>query len=174
MKKFFFYNIVLPLSPTISWILSDKKKKKFLRWILDRNNEFVLNNIKKPQKVIILLPRCLQNSECKNNIISSIENCKKCGKCKVKDLVEIKHTLDTSVEIDVKTATGGRIAKLHIEEYKPDYVIAVACDKELIEGIKESRDYKILAISNIITEKPCVNTDVDIERIKHFLNMIIK
>lgn len=175
MIRFIFYNIIAPLNSIIFNFLSKSRKKEFFKWFITKNNEFVLHrNNKKIQKILILIPKCLQNSKCVNNLVDSIENCKMCGRCKIKNLVEIKKNLEKYINIEIKMASGGKIARFYVENIKPDYVIAIACDKELLEGIRDTKSHNVLAISNIIVEKPCINTDVDTENIKYFLNQIIK
>ncbi|MBN1256343.1 MAG: DUF116 domain-containing protein, partial [Planctomycetes bacterium] len=43
----------------------------------------------KPGELLLLFPHCLQWSECPNNLIASLDNCKLCGKCRIKDLIEL-------------------------------------------------------------------------------------
>lgn len=177
MIKLIFYNLIVPLGPTIYHILPNRRKKKFLNWIINTNNKFVLSHKKRPKKIMLLIPKCLQNYECNNNVVNRIENCKMCGSCKIKNLLEVINSLrlkKEDIDISIKVATGGKIAKLYLDEYSPDYVIAVACDKELLDGIKETKKHNVLAVSNIIVEKPCINTDVEIKKIKEFLYEIIK
>ena len=96
MKGNFFTKIVYEFY-YLSFFLSERKKKqkersnianKFLKY----NNERVLKNIKdkKINKVLILLPHCLQKYSCPLKITSSIENCKKCGQCVIGDFLKIK------------------------------------------------------------------------------------
>ncbi|MCX7956902.1 MAG: DUF116 domain-containing protein [Endomicrobia bacterium] len=173
LYKFVFNYFVFPLSLLFSKYLSDKDKNKILNWIIQKNNDLTLkkNNKKSIKKILILLPRCLQYYECKNNVVDSIENCILCGKCKIKDISTLSKKY--SNRIIVKIATGGLIAKKYVKEIMPDYVIAVACVNELIMGLKDTIDYNVVVIPNIIMENPCINTDVEIEKIKKALENII-
>lgn len=164
------YKIILLLSN----LLPKSSKIKLYKWLISVNNKHVLKGIKKNKNdktnygILILLPRCLQYSKCEKDIISSIENCRMCGKCKIKDIIELSEKYD----VKIKVATGGRLAKKIIEENKPDYIVAVACETELVLGINEVISYNVLAIPNIITDQPCINTDVEIKKIEEFINYI--
>ncbi|MBN1627615.1 MAG: DUF116 domain-containing protein, partial [Deltaproteobacteria bacterium] len=65
-------------------------KDRVRRSFIAINNQLVLAENKKvrPERILILLPHCLQNHECKVRITGDIKNCKRCGKCRIKDLVE--------------------------------------------------------------------------------------
>src|SRR5690554_4022713 len=41
-------------------------------------------------RVLVLVPHCLQWSECKVRITSDVSNCRRCGRCAIGDLLEIQ------------------------------------------------------------------------------------
>ncbi len=170
MRNYFFYKIFLPI---IIWLINFKNTKKkyfILNKLINLNNKIVLNSQKnKARNVLILLPRCLQYFDCSHNIISSVENCKSCGKCKIKDIIK----LSEKYCVNLKVAPGGSLAKVFIKQINPDYIIAVACWVELMLGIKEVYPYKVLAVANIIVNQPCINTDVKVEEIEDILQKIV-
>lgn len=170
MMKFLFYKISLPLIFWFSGLLKRNRQVAILNWLVEVNNKFVLREKKvNNPKILILLPRCLQYFGCKYNIISSVSNCSECGKCKIRDIIQLKKKYD----LDVKVAPGGSLAKMFVKEVNPDIIIAVACEIELILGIKEVYPYKVLSVVNIIKEKPCIDTDVEVEKIERFITKII-
>ncbi|WP_281834656.1 DUF116 domain-containing protein [Propionigenium maris] len=136
------------------------------------NNEFVLRGIKdkRVEKVAILLPHCIQNYNCPHKVTSEIENCKKCGICKIGDLLELKERYN----IVVKVATGGTLARKFISEEKPSLVIAVACERDLISGIYDALPVRVYGVFNRRPNGPCIDTDVSIEEIKKVLSIIWK
>lgn len=167
----FFYKIIL-------WIvnfLSEDNKIKFYNWYILKNNRSILrkirikNNNTSTPNVLILLPRCLQYSGCGIDLISSVWNCVKCGKCKIRDIIALSEKYNN---IKIKVATGGKLARKFIEEDNPDYVITVACETELVVGINKVIKYKVLAIPNIIKGQPCINTDVEVKKIEKFIEYI--
>ena len=174
MKGNFFTKIVYEFY-YLSFFLSERKKKqkeksnianKFLKY----NNERVLKNIKdkKINKVLILLPHCLQKYSCPLKITSSIENCEKCGQCVIGDFLKIK----SEFPVEVKVATGGTLARKHIKDTRPDLVMAVACKRDLVSGIHDAYPVNVYGIFNEIPNEPCIDTTVSIQKVREFLKEI--
>jgi len=140
--------------------------------LIDSNNKFVLWQFKSKEikKVAILLPHCIQNYNCPHKVTSKIENCKKCGICKIGDLLELKEKYN----IVVKVATGGTLARKFILEENPSLVIAVACERDLVSGIYDALPVKVYGVFNKRPNGPCIDTDVSIEEIKKTLHIIWK
>ena len=67
------------------------KRAQVRRAFIAVNNQLVMAEAKQvPQeRLLILLPHCLQNHECDIRITSDVKNCKLCGRCKIKDFVEL-------------------------------------------------------------------------------------
>ena len=159
----------------LMFAISERRKKqkeinnianKFLKY----NNERVLKSIekKKINKVLILLPHCLQRYVCPLKVTSSIENCKKCGQCVIGDFLNIK----LEFPVEVKIATGGTLARKHIKDTRPDLVMAVACKRDLVSGIHDAYPVNVYGIFNEIPNEPCIDTTVSIEKVREFLNKI--
>ena len=121
-------------------------KQDIRRSFVAINNRLVLAEAKKvkPHELLILLPHCLQNHECKLRITHKIENCKKCGKCKIKDLV----TLSETYHVPIAVATGGTLARKIVVEKRPKVIIAVACERDLSSGIQDSYPIPVFGIFN--------------------------
>jgi hypothetical protein len=163
------YKKILMLTISLVQVLPENLAIKLLDFVINKNNNFVLKNLKKkPAKILFLLPKCLQYFSCDKNIIDSIENCQQCGKCKIKDILQ----LGKKYNLVIKVATGGQLAKMFVEQVQPELVIAVACKPELVAGIKNVNIYNVIAIPNIIVDKPCINTDVEINEVEKFLQHI--
>jgi uncharacterized protein len=60
--------------------IAKNKKETYQRFIIDLNNRLVKNERLKPQKILLLLPHCLQINECEIRLTYNIYNCKRCGK----------------------------------------------------------------------------------------------
>ena len=75
--------------------------------------------------------------------------------------------------IKVCVASGGTMARKAVTETNPDVVIAVACSRDLMSGILDINDIPVIAIENYRPEGPCINTKVDIEKIKKALKEIL-
>ncbi len=113
------------------------------------------------ENLLLLFPHCLQNSECDCKIVQDAHLCKHCGKCKVKDLVELADRYG----IQVSAAAGGRLALERLKAPDVRAVVAVACELELKQGMLKSFPKPVLGVSNTKPHGPCVNTDVDMEQV---------
>jgi len=117
------------------------------------NNRLVVAEAGKvrPEKVLILLPHCLQNHECSVRITGDVGNCKACGKCKIKDLVSLSEKYHVSMSV----ATGGTLARRIVVEKKPEVIIGVACERDLTSGIQDSYPIPVFGIMNQRPFGPC-------------------
>lgn len=93
------------------------------------NNKLVLAEarIVKAERLLILLPHCLQYHECSVRITGDIENCEACGKCRIRELV----TLSSKYNVSIVVATGRTLARRIVKEKRPSVIIAVACERDL-------------------------------------------
>lgn len=148
------------------------EKSSILRSYIAVNNYLVKAKklFLKEEQIMILLPHCLQNSECPHKITVDVNNCKECGKCKIG---EIKKLCKEHGAI-LKVATGGTLARKFIEENLPRGVIAVACERDLSSGIQEMGALPVLGVLNCRPHGPCNNTDVDLEAVKMALHTMCK
>lgn len=151
----------------LGYLLNEKilknsnKNNYFADKFLNFNNKRIekIYFLKKVKKIAILLPHCIRNYDCLYKVTSNIENCRKCGKCKIQEILNLKE----KYKLDIKIATGGTLARLFIKEKKPRLIIAVACKRDLISGIYDSLPSKVYGVYNKIRKNPCINTDVDIK-----------
>ncbi|MFH0772017.1 MAG: DUF116 domain-containing protein [Candidatus Omnitrophota bacterium] len=96
---------------------------------------------------LLLLPRCL-----------SAENRKE-----IKELEE-KYAFKSFM------AFGGDEARKIIRDEKPDAVIGVACERDLISGIQDaSPKIPVFGLANKRPEGPCKNTSVDIKELEKII-----
>lgn len=148
------------------------EKEKILKSFISVNNYLVGNKklALKYSDIMILLPHCLQNSECKFKITVDVENCKNCGKCKISELRE----LADRYRVKLRVATGGTLARKWIEENQPKAVIAIACERDLSSGIQDTGELPVLGVLNCRPNGPCINTDVDVAEIERALLTLSK
>jgi hypothetical protein len=120
---------------------------------------------RKGDRVLVLLPRCLQHVQCEQKIFEHIRHCKECGKCAVSQLKKLSEALD----IPMMLATGGTYARQLIKTTNPGFIVAVACERELLSGLKAIRRIPVIGIPNRRPEGPCKNTEVDIVEVEEAL-----
>ena len=131
---------------------------------VELNNHLVRSNSHRtrPNKLLILLPHCIQNFDCQIKITGNIRNCKGCGKCEIKELVE----LSDQYQVKIAVATGGTLARRIIVENRPEAIVAVACELDLTTGIQDSYPIPVIGILNERPNGPCINTKADIQKVK--------
>jgi hypothetical protein len=136
------------------------------------NNQLVLAEAQKvrPERILILLPHCLQFHECTVRITGDVENCKGCGRCKIKDLV----ALGKSYGVAMAVATGGTLARKIVVETKPDLIIGVACERDLTSGIQDTYPIPVYGVLNRRPNGPCFDTDVDLTKVEEGVRIFLK
>ncbi|RNC68109.1 MAG: DUF116 domain-containing protein [Desulfuromonadales bacterium] len=135
------------------------------------NNSLVLSHRSKvkPDRILILLPHCLQLFECEIKVTGDINKCLRCGRCDINGLAELAQ----KYSIDISVATGGTLARKVIIEKRPKLVLAVACERDLTSGIKDCYPLPVLGILNDRPFGPCFNTTVDIAKIDESIRMVM-
>jgi len=141
----------------------------------NRFNKFVigLNNLIRgrkrrnlqPGKVMILFSHCLQNSKCPQKIVNDLSKCKRCGKCVVKEILEISERY----KVKCAVASGSEMALEKVYSQKVDGVIAIACEKELAGGIRSLFPKMVFAVRNTRPHGPCKDCRVEINLVEKFL-----
>jgi hypothetical protein len=135
------------------------------------NNSLVLSQklLIKPDRILILLPHCIQLFDCEIKVTGAISKCVRCGRCDISGLSELAE----KYRIDISVATGGTLARKVITEKRPKLVVAVACEGDLTSGIKDCYPLPVLGILNDRPFGPCFNTRVETQKIDEALQLVI-
>jgi hypothetical protein len=135
------------------------------------NNSLVLSQklVIKPDRLLILLPHCIQLFDCEIKVTGAISKCVRCGRCDISGLSELAEKYN----IDISVATGGTLARKVITEKRPKLVIAVACEGDLTSGIKDCYPLPVLGILNDRPFGPCFNTRVETPKIDEALKLVM-
>ena len=161
LLKGFFYPLVA--LARAAGVPKDRVERSFIAV----NNQLVLRSVRhiRPDRILILLPHCLQIDACEVRITRDIRNCRSCGRCPIAGLVELgdRHNVHLSV------ATGGTIARRIIVEQRPRLIIAVACERDLTSGIHDAHPLPVYGILNERPHGPCFNTQVDLTKVERAL-----
>lgn len=159
-----FYPVVMFLGRVFK-IAKDHIQQSFV----EVNNQLVKVRIQElrgkisSDRILILLPHCLQYSGCPHRITINIENCRRCGKCPIDGLLN----LSEKYGVPVRIATGGTLARKVVKEIRPKVIIAVACERDLTSGILDTNPLPVLGILNERPYGPCFDTLVDLERVEN-------
>lgn len=148
-----------------------QKRDSLQESFLNFNNEVVISNFTRIEnpRILVLLPHCLQSSECKIRITNDINDCAECGRC---DVAQIKQSL-SKYNVKLAVATGGSLARKLIVDNRPDIIIAVACHRDLTEGVRDSWRFPVYAILNERPNGPCFETTVNIKALEFAIKKFI-
>lgn len=165
-----FNRVLFPVTIVFGRIIGISKDK--LRESYVHVNNALMKTINKKFKakeIFILLPHCLQSTECDLRITVDINNCAGCGKCNISELIKLAKRYNVKIAI----ATGGTLARRIIINHKPKFIIAVACQRDLVDGLQDVFPIPVYGVLNERPEGPCINTIVDITKIETALKNII-
>lgn len=161
-------------SPMVIYLagLFGKNKDMVRGFVVEVNNILAGSRLKKysPDKILVLLPHCLQESNCIYKVTNNIQNCRMCGKCCIGDMKRLAK--ETGVEF--KVVTGGTVARSIILESKPEFIISVACERDLASGISDVKSIPVMGIINDRKNGPCYNTSVNVKVVEQKLKSILK
>jgi len=105
-----------------------------------------------PENLLILLPRCLK-----------------------KDLLNRVSSYSKNLNIPVFVVGGGEKAREVVFKTKPRAIIGVACERDLLSGIKDVIDkVPVIGIPNKRPEGPCKNTVIDFEEFQKAVTFFLK
>jgi len=125
---------------------------------------------------VLLLPHCLRPSEgCPGKTtregLQCPEDCPHRGSCAIGRLRDEAERLGYK---GVCVAPGGALALRFVRESKPAAILAVACYKELMEGMQALADVPSeppVVLSLPLLRDGCVDTEVDLEKALRFLRL---
>ncbi|MBL7016596.1 MAG: DUF116 domain-containing protein [Kiritimatiellales bacterium] len=142
------------------------------RLFVSLNNLIVrLRRIKvQPENLLLLVPRCLQKNGCAQMLGETIDDCNACGQCGVTDLLAIRDEFG----IHCSVAAGGREAMAFVRDPKIKAVVAVACEKELVQGIFTVFPTPVFGVLNIQTNGPCRNTRINPGLVREAVRSMLK
>lgn len=121
-----------------------------------------------PRRVLLLAPHCLQWDKCPHKITRNIANCHQCGQCPIGDILSMTQAMG----IPFAVATGGTLARQIVKDTRPEIVVAIACERDLISGMEDIAPMPVLGLLNERPNGPCFNTGVDLTALRNLLQMI--
>jgi hypothetical protein len=101
--------------------------------------------VSQPEKLLLLVPRCLN-----------------------REVFQALGELKTRFGFTQMIVTGGTEARRAIGQMRPQGVIAVACERDLLSGVKDVKGrVPVLAFANRRPQGPCRNTVVDLQKVEN-------
>ncbi len=164
LSMFFNINLLMGLDKKVFNILKlfPHTKKLAKRFGINRdrlNHSFIKMNNKivtfrkhnfSPCDLMVLLPRCLN-----------------------KDIHTKTKKIADNYNIKSFVVAGGEAAREIIKQHRPKAVIAVACERDLVAGIKDVRNLMVLGVPNKRPEGPCKNTCIDLKRFENSIRLFL-
>ncbi len=163
-------NVAFPFCKTVGKMLG-MDEDRIDDYFIDRNNRLIESTKRKyrPDEVLLILPHCLQDWECPHRITAEVRNCKGCGNCSIPDLIEISDRYN----VKLRVVAGGTAARRAVYDHMPSFAIAVACERDMISGIREAIPLPITGILNERPNGPCKNTKVDVSLVEETLARLL-
>jgi hypothetical protein len=162
--------LLLPLMSGVGklcGVSQDQVRRSFI----EINNQLVLAQHPRANsdKLLLLMPHCLQFHECEFRITGNTVHCQRCGKCPITGLMELSEKYGVGLAV----ATGGTLARRIVVERRPTLVIAVACERDLSSGIQDSYPLPVFGVVNHRPHGPCYDTLVDLEKVEEALKTFL-
>jgi len=155
--------VFLPLMTGVGRLIGISKERVRASFIRV-NNEIVLAEGRRygPGEILLLMPHCLQNSQCRYRLTYDVTNCRRCGECPIAGLLNLSEEYGIKLAI----ATGGTIARRIVVQNRPKLILAVACERDLAAGIQDTYPLPVYGILNERPHGPCLDTHVAIEDVR--------
>jgi hypothetical protein len=131
------------------------------------NNQLVhARHLRVPaDRTLILLPHCIQQFACEIKITGDVNKCTRCGQCDISAL----SGLAERYRIPMAVATGGTLARKIIVERRPQFILAVACERDLTTGIRDAYPLPVIGVLNRRPHGPCFNTVIMLDEVEQAL-----
>ena len=169
--SFAIIKFLFPVAVRIGKIIGVKRRQVEGSFVAVSNLIFMKSGIKVPaKKLLVLSPHCLQLSTCPHKITRDPHNCKRCGRCNIGDLMNLADELGFTFFV----ATGGTLARQVVKNMRPQAVMAIACERDLVSGIQDVYPLPAVGVLNIRPNGPCNNTKVDMEQVRRVLAELIE
>ncbi|MDR0339494.1 MAG: DUF116 domain-containing protein [Desulfovibrio sp.] len=158
-----FFLPVMELLARLFGIRAEEVRRSFIKV----NNELTAKQCGRidPDRILMLLPHCLQRADCPLRLSYTVDACERCGRCPIAGFLALRDAYGARLAI----ATGGTIARRIVVETRPALILAVACERDLTSGIQDTHPLPVFGILNCRPEGPCRNTVVSLEIMENAL-----
>lgn len=163
-----FFLPVLELVGRLGGISPEDVRHSFIKV----NNEMLLTEPETfpPDKILILLPHCIQRSACDLRLSHEVARCRRCGLCPMGGLLDLADRYGVHLAV----AAGGTIARRLVVEKRPRFILAVACERDLSSGIQDTYPLPVFGLLNERPNGPCFDTLVSLPLVESALQRFIR
>ncbi len=122
------------------------------------------------EKRALFLPQCLRNPEkCEAKLTEIGYTCQKCGSCSIGEIIEYAESLGYK---NIFVVPGGSmVLKILKNSSNIKAALGVACYPELSEAIERLSAFGFCTLAVPLLRAGCVNTEVDVNKVKQFLKL---
>ena len=124
----------------------------------------------KPAELLVLFSRCLQRSACQRKLDETLSGCARCGQCAVCRFLDLRDKYG----VHVFMATGGHQAAERSKAPGIKAIVAVACEKELREGVFASLPKAVLAKTIAWPVGKCKDTTVRMDEVEKAVRWFLR
>jgi hypothetical protein len=162
--------ILFPLASAIGRVLGFPPDE-IMGSFIEMNNSLVRTShrLVPGDRLLLLLPHCLQSFDCPHKVTSEVRNCQRCGGCEIADLIAMCDRYGIKMSI----ATGGTLARRVIVETRPQAIVGVACERDLTSGIQDSYPIPVIGVLNERPYGPCRDTRVDLADVETAVSFFV-
>jgi uncharacterized protein len=163
--------LLFPIAATIAQLFGIKRNRLRTSFVKVNNALTIAQrNRIKGDRVLVLLPHCLQIDICNRKLTNNVSNCVRCGRCKVGELAELGEKYGLHIEV----VNGGTLARRRVTTFRPSGIVAVACERDLTFGIQDAYPVPVYGVINDRPYGPCVNTCVDMVLVEEAMRFFQK
>jgi len=145
-----------------AWVLS------FCAW----NNRQVRMHFQshRAKRALVLLPHCIQASNCKAAILEDLGHCYSCGRCPAGDV------LASVLEARWNCRINNRSHKIYRDarEFKPDLIVAVSCSDRLLKGLVKLSEVPSYVIPLALPHGMCVDTTFSVPHLRAAMETLVE
>lgn len=165
-----FVNALFPLAVFFGQLLHIDKGRIERSFIALSNHLFEQKKITiAPERLLLLLPHCLQRGDCPYKITQNVDNCRQCGGCRIGELLRICRAYGVNMAV----VPGGTLARKAVMTIRPKAVLAVACERDLTSGIQDVFPMPVFGVLNERPFGPCFNTAVNTALVEKAIRRIV-
>jgi uncharacterized protein len=163
--------VLFPIAATLSQLVGIERNRLRTSFI-KVNNALTIAQRKriKGDRVLVLLPHCLQIDICNRKLTNDVNNCVRCGRCTVGRLADLGEKYGLRIEV----VNGGTLARRRVATFRPSGIVAVACERDLTFGIQDAHPVPVYGVINDRPNGPCVNTCVDMDMVEEAVKFFQK
>ncbi len=163
--------LLFPIAVTLGEIIGISRSK--LRTSFVKVNNALTKAQRKRirgDRILILLPHCLQIDVCNRKITNDIHNCVQCGRCPVGELL----AFEKKYNINIVVVNGGTLARRKVATFHPTGIVAIACERDLTLGIQDVHPIPVFGVINDRPHGPCHNTCVDMQLVDEAIRFFVQ